>query len=124
VKAAFGAEAIGLQPADLAVVLMRCMSTGYSEPGRPWVAEITGPSGRYRYARTFLRAKTDYKDANSTGSRGVWFWWTLEAGRVYETRYRTSWDRWEHRFLAVTEGGEVKDLTEADVLSAIRGIGV
>jgi hypothetical protein len=115
VKAAFGAEAIGWQDADLATVLMRCMSSGYSDPDRPWLAEITGPSDRYRYARTFLQAKTDYKDANSKGTRGIWFWWTLETGRIYETRYRTSWSRWEHRFIAVTDDGDVTDLTEEEV---------
>lgn len=119
-KAAFGAEAIGWERDDLATTLMRSMSSGYSEPGRPWVAEITGLSERYRYAREFLPAKADFKDANSKGTRGVWFWWTLDAGRVYETWYRTSWNACERRFITVTDDGEIKDLTETDVLTAVR----
>lgn len=43
----------------------------------PWVARITGLSAEYEYHRQFLRAKQDWTQANHSGSRGVFFVFTL-----------------------------------------------
>lgn len=114
-KAAFSAEAIGLTTSDEITAFVFAMTREFHQMNRPWVAEITGVSLKYRYARTFLRGKADYKGSNSKGTRGVWMWWTLESGHIYEAKYRTSWNRWEHRFLTVTDDGDIKDLTEEEV---------
>lgn len=99
---------------------MRSLASRYRQPcERPWVARLAGLSDRYRYDREFVQAKADYREANSRGTRGVWFWWTLESGNVYETRYRTSWERWTHRFLTVTPEGDVVDLTEEEVRTCL-----
>lgn len=109
-KAAFRAEAIGFRP-DVARLLRRL---GVGDQ-MPWVAEITGTDPRYGYARTFVKHKADFRDSNSKGTRGVWFWWTLESGRVYQVKYRESWGGWLARFLRVTDGGDIEDLTEEEV---------
>lgn len=114
-KAAFSAEAIGLDASTELTARRMGMERDFHRMNRPWVAEIRGLSPRYGYDRQFLRAKADYKRANSRGSRGVVLWWTLESGRVYEARYRTSWKVWEHRFIAVADDGDIKDLTEEEV---------
>lgn len=122
-KAAFSAESIGLT-ASMEVSARRFgMEREFHRMNRPWVAELRGLSLRYGYERQFLKAKADYKRANSKGSRGVQLWWTLESGRVYETRYRTSWKAWEHRFLAVTDEGDIKDLTEKEVRAWLESAG-
>jgi hypothetical protein len=117
VKAAFGAEAIGLGASDNVTARMLGMSRELNRMARPWVAEIVGPDDRYGWRRRFLSHKADYRQANGGGTRGVWFWWTLESGRVYEAKYRTTWSLSSimQRFLTVDDDGEIKDLTEDEV---------
>lgn len=81
-------------------------------PGsRPWVAEITGECAIYGWRREFLQPRVDYTDANHCGSRGVMFWYVLEAGHIYEVMARQTWRRRDRRFCAVTDEGAIMDLT-------------
>lgn len=94
---------------------------GRPSPG-PWVAEVTGkyPSGKLQ--RTFVRSNRDYSRANSKGSRGVYLWFVLESDKLYEVHARCSWKRSENYFCAVTEAGDVRNLTDqeaAEWLSAL-----
>lgn len=141
-KAAFGAEAIGLghelacndllarYPRDLRTWITGALGAPVTPAGRaidpvnprPWLAEIVGLHRRYRFERRFLPYKIDYSQASGTGNRGVWFWWTLESGRVYETWYRTSWQYGrQRRYLTVTDDGQIKDLTEDEVRAWLSG---
>jgi len=115
VKAIFSAEAIGLDASTEITARIMGLSREMNRWHRPGVAELTGLSGEADYERRFLRPKADYTHATSTGSRGVWFFWTLEAGRIYEARYRTSWKDWAYRLMTVTEHGEIKDVTVEEV---------
>lgn len=127
-KAAFGAEVIGLGYERMSTKLLVPLGGRRAvDPvnARPWLAEITGPDPRYGYARKFLPSKTDYQAASSTGNRGVWFWWTLESGRVYQTRYRTSWaGGYQRRFIAVADDGNIIDLTEEEVRTWLSEVSV
>lgn len=129
-KAAFCAEAIGFGIQQETDALYRtesavCTTVGVSPDdlfGRrppsmnPWVAEITGRDERFGLARVFVPAKRDYRETNSQATRGVWFWWTLESGRIYETRYRESWGGgFTRKFLRVGNGGEVEDVDREEV---------
>lgn len=118
--AAFGAEAIGAGSwAELdmleamAAAAHPAVSAAVGRVPRlaPWVAEITGPHPRYRLERRFLRHKTDYARSNSKGTRGIWWWWTLESGCLYETWYRTSWSASERRFITVSGAGDIGDVS-------------
>jgi hypothetical protein len=51
-----------------------------------WVAQITGVHPKYKYERQFLRGKKDYTHANRKGSRGVFVYYLLESGNVYEVK--------------------------------------
>jgi len=73
-----------------------------------WVAEITGPDPRYRYARSFVKGKKDYARANSKGSRGIFSYYLLETDRLYEVKAPVTWRRVEHYFCMVTDEGEVQ----------------
>lgn len=135
-KAAFGAEAIGwgydesaaalgqmarqFALAETAQLALPTAGGRAVDPlnRKPWLAEITGLHPRYRFERRFLPAKVDYARASSTGNRGVWFWWTLDGGRVYQVRYRTSWSGGYHtRLLTVDETtGDVVDIDEGEVI--------
>ena len=115
-KAAFRAEAIGLGP--LAGGWSSHAAPGHKADRRqPWVAEITGTSARFGLAREFVPRKRDYRHASASGERGVSTWWTLESGRLYEARYRVTWDKWVTRYLTVTDEGEITDLAEAEAMA-------
>jgi hypothetical protein len=62
---------------------------------RPWVARITG--------ERIAPQLTDYSEANSVGSRGVYAYYTLDDG-VYEINDRVSWQRARRYFLRVQDG--------------------
>jgi len=57
---------------------------GFARPY--WAAQIVGRDPQYKYARQFLKSKKDYTHANSKGSRGVFVYYLLESGYVYEVR--------------------------------------
>lgn len=82
---------------------------------RPWVARITGLSAEYEYHREFLRAKQDWTQANSSGSRGVVFVFTLTEGEYYQAYRRTSRTEDERLFLTVTADGDVVEVEQEEV---------
>lgn len=55
------------------------------KPPTPWVAKIVGISKRFGYDREFQEHKKDYSDSNRCGSRGVFYFWTLDDG-IYEVQ--------------------------------------
>lgn len=114
-KAAFGAEAIGLHPARRRMWARVGLDKEVYRKWRPWLAELLGPSPTHGYQRRFLHPKVDYTHANGPGTRGVWFWWTLESGCFYEARYPVTWDRQEHRFMTVNRDGDVVDISEEEI---------
>jgi len=87
----------------------------------PWVAEIAGTHPLYRFKRQFLRPKKDYTEANSVGSRGIYLWYTLETGKVYEINEQASWRRWDRRFELVRNDGSRQRLSEDEVHEWLSG---
>jgi hypothetical protein len=75
-----------------------------------WVAEITGRDPVYKYQRRFLKSKKDYSQSNRIGSRGVFLYFLLDSGRVYEVK--TSRRRY---FCTVNEEGEVIEMEKREV---------
>lgn len=76
-----------------------------------WVAMITGKySGGYKLA--YLVAKTDYKHANSVGSRGVYLHYILESGHIYQVSQPISWKRTRKYYCTVTDEGEIVEVNE------------
>jgi hypothetical protein len=47
---------------------------------------------------------------------GVWLWWVLESGRLYEARFLTDGRRggWVRRWLVVTDEGDVVDVGKVE----------
>lgn len=72
-----------------------------------WVAEIRGRHQKFGLDRIFLSAKRDYSHANSKGSRGVFLWFLLESGRLYEVSERTSWKNTRRYFCSVDNDGHI-----------------
>lgn len=81
---------------------------------KPWIAEVGGNDPRYKHKRTFLRPNWDYSNANSKGSRGVYLWFVLESGKLYEVFKKTSWKNSRRYFCAVTENGDIYELDDKE----------
>ena len=82
----------------------------FGEKPKPsyWVAQITGVHEKYKYERKFLKGKKDYTHSNSKGSRGVYVYYLLESGNVYEVKQPVSWKNTLRYFCIVTEEGEIE----------------
>jgi hypothetical protein len=76
---------------------------------RRWVAEITGPDRKWKYARSFCRFKKDYSRANSKGSRGVYAIYCLDGSKYYEV------NEWKRRFFCKVRDWKVVEVTKEEV---------
>lgn len=85
-----------------------------------WVAEILGSDKRYKWQRRFLRGKKDYSEANSKGSRGVYVYYTLESGHIYEVNECVTWKRNERYFCRVTLDGDIETINEDEVRECLK----
>lgn len=86
---------------------------------RPWVAEVTGLCPRFGLSRDFLHGKKDYRRANSKGSRGVYIYYRLKPGRVYEVNEWRGWRDLDRHFCRV-EGGNRIRMTRGEVDAWLR----
>lgn len=76
----------------------------------PWVARITGRDSRFGYKREFLPYKKDYTHANRKGSRGVFCYFMVETGLVYEVKGSRC-----RYFCTVDTDGEIIIISKKDV---------
>jgi hypothetical protein len=86
----------------------------------PWVAEITGFHEKYKFNRKFLNGNKSYKSSNSDGSRGVYIWYILESGRIYEIKKYISWKKSERYFVKISSGGDLVKVTEEAVTKWLK----
>jgi hypothetical protein len=91
---------------------------GRSGARRPWVAEIAEWRGGRWYERTFLKGQKDYSEANSAGSRGVYLYYHLREGSVYEVHELLTW-RSERRYFCTVSGGRLVEMSADEVQSAM-----
>lgn len=104
-----------------AVIKIECIGDGGRfGSSRYGVSEITGiyPSGALR--KTPLRCNKDYSKANSVGSRGVYAYYIVQTGRIYEVYEPVSWKRTRHYFCTVTLDGDIVELTMEKVFDRLR----
>lgn len=94
------------------------------DASRPWVAELRGFSYEFDFVREFVRGRPDYTRANSRGTRGVHWHWTLESGRVYEICHPTSWKSSRRFFCEVVRGAagvpELAELKRSEVVERLE----
>ncbi|WP_256846893.1 hypothetical protein [Paenibacillus sp. Pae108] len=88
---------------------------------RPWVADITGNDPKYKFKRSFLRGRKDYSEANKKGSRGVYYYYELDPGRVYEINELTS-SKNTRRFFARVADGQLIEIDEMEVKSCLNEV--
>jgi len=75
-----------------------------------WVARITGADPKYHYARKFIKGKKDYRKANSVGSRGIFMYYFLDSGFIYEVK-----DFSRRYFCTVDDDGNISIITREEV---------
>lgn len=85
---------------------------------QPWVARITGIDAQGRIERQFLKAQKDYSQANSTGSRGVWFYYALTSG-CYEVQARETWARSRRYYLQVIDASTAHEISQEGVVQCL-----
>jgi len=73
-----------------------------------WVAQITGFHKVYNYERVFLKGKKDYAHTNRNGSRGIYIYYLVESGNLYEVKRPISWKKEERFYFIITEDGEIQ----------------
>jgi len=97
------------------------LNGGKPLPQRQWVAEITGLSAtsKDKFNKHYLRGKIDYSKANSKGTRGVYAYYILEEGRLYEVNSPVAWKRDDHYYCTVKDGQIIR-LTEREVQECLR----
>ena len=82
---------------------------------RPWVAKLTGLYASGKFQHEFLRGNKDYSESNSKGSRGIYFWYTLESGNYYEVNDLQTWKHTERYLCKVSELGEIIPVEEVEI---------
>lgn len=85
-----------------------------------FVAEITGFHAKFKYERKFISCKKDYKNANSKGSRGVYAFYILESGKIYDVLEPYSWKNSHRYFCTVDDNGNIEILTKEQVDQCLK----
>ena len=74
-------------------------------PAGVW--ELTGLSpGEGGFLKRVLSPHKDYSKANSVGSRGVFAFYLLEEGKIYEVMSPQSWGNTNHYYVTYGQGQE------------------
>jgi hypothetical protein len=76
----------------------RVMAMDRASAARPWVARVVGWAVNGSPLREFIKGLKDYSAANSVGSRGVYMFFILTPGHLYEINDMRKNDRWNFLF--------------------------
>lgn len=86
---------------------------------QPWVAELTGIDPERLFIRHFLTGQKDYSEANSVGSRGVYRYFLLQSGNIYEVFARLTWKRSERYYCRINDDQLIR-MTQQEVLACLN----
>ena len=82
-------------------------------------AEITGLHPKFKFERRFLKPNRDYSQANRTGSRGVYDYFNLDEGKIYDIKSPQSWKSVD-RYYCRIEGGRIVRMDEDEVYRCLK----
>jgi hypothetical protein len=84
-----------------------------------WVARITGRDAKYGLAREFLRGSVSFRDVeDELGARGVFRWYELAEGALFEVNAPLSWTSVD-RYFCRSERGRVVRMTREEIDAAL-----
>lgn len=84
-----------------------------------WVAEVVGLRDGGRLDRKFVDGLKDYSDANSVGSRGVFKYYVLTEGPLYEIVDRQSYGKPQRRRYCRVADGKIVSMSISEVLQCL-----
>jgi hypothetical protein len=84
-----------------------------------WVARITGRDAKYGLSREFLRGSVSFRDVeDELGARGVFRWYELAEGALFEVNAPLSWTSAD-RYFCRSERGRVVRMTREEIDAAL-----
>lgn len=89
-------------------------------PASYFVAQIIGRDPKYKWSRIFLRGKKDYSRSNSKGTRGVYIYYELESGSVYDVKKPVSWKNTDRFFCFVDDDGNINRIEENEIEKCLK----
>lgn len=84
-----------------------------------WCAEITGISADGKIQRSFVDGNRDWRDSNSTGSRGIFTYYALRPG-LYEINQPESWSRVRRYFAKVVDDVTMVEISESELMQCLK----
>lgn len=87
---------------------------------KPWVAKITNIDEKYGFSRQFLHANWQRSRSNAASSRGVYLYFILETGCVYEIRTFVSWSKEDRYFALIGDDGSQIRLNKKRVVEWLK----
>lgn len=87
---------------------------------RTWVA-IIKDHYKGKFLREFPRGYKDYSEANSKGSRGVYKYYYLEEGPIYEVSEPVSWKNTLRYFCRIEDGEEI-EMSKQEVIDHFESL--
>lgn len=88
---------------------------------RGWCCQITGKDNKYTFKRFFLTGNKDYRHGNSLGSRGVYEYYNLEEGNVYEISSPVSWKKDDRYFCKIVDNKLLR-ISKEEVLEWVNSL--
>jgi hypothetical protein len=89
-------------------------------PKRYWVSRIVGKCKKFGFKREFLKPDgIDYKKSNSKTTRGIFRFYWITPGYIYEVSSPQSW-RGTNRYFCRTENGNIIKMTREEVIQWIK----
>lgn len=79
---------------------------------RYWAAEIVGLHPKFKFNRQFLKGTIDFSRANKKASRGVFIYYTLSPGKIYEVSHPVSNKNTDRYFCRVVNNEVVRMTVE------------
>jgi hypothetical protein len=91
------------------VVKIECVGLGTERQQRHGVFRLTGLSSTQGpFLKEPVPAQRDYSQANGMGSRGVYAYYLVDEGPVYEVIKPVSWNRSDHYYAQYYQGNEMR----------------
>jgi hypothetical protein len=113
-------------PPDIRSIVICLESIGYNtivtadnKPNRAWIAEIVGIHPKWKFTRKFKRGKRDFTHASRNASRGVYFYYVLQPGTIYEISNPLSNKNTDRYFCRIENEEEVR-MNEQEVLMWLK----
>jgi len=88
-------------------------------PALAFCAEITGLHPKFKFERKFLKPNRDYSQANRIGSRGVFDYYNLEEGKIYDIKAPRTWKHTDRYYCRVMKESIVR-MDESEVIECLK----